>query len=133
MIRALADAGPISILLACAMLVAGRIRERRRKALREAFLRSQQYRTRPETKGAYATARCRFALWRSSRRHSPMRHAAFHSVYTGGPITIRKFDRLPLKRRRKARRQAFLRNQQYHDHARGEWRRDSNGDLPSQE
>ena len=25
------------------------------------------------------------------------------------------------------------RNQQYHDHARGEWRRDSNGDLPSQE
>jgi hypothetical protein len=25
------------------------------------------------------------------------------------------------------------RNQQYHDDARAEWRRDSNGDLPSQE
>ena len=37
------------------------------------------------------------------------------------------------ERRRKARREAFLRNQQYHDHARGDWQRDSDGDLPSQE
>ena len=37
------------------------------------------------------------------------------------------------ERRRKARREAFLRNRQYHDHARGEWRRGSDGDLPSQE
>ena len=30
-----------------------------------------------------------------------------------------------VRERRKARREAFLRNQQYHDDARGEWRRDS--------